>query len=296
MTAPVFFARRGSDGERDGSVRSGAPVDRAGSARDATCDAARGGADLDPADPRVGQRAQWSGLEAHHACNVQRLGPGSDIELIDGAGTRIGATIAGEPHGKRDKTQVAIDITSITHDERPTPRLVLVQALAKSGRDEQSIEMATEIGVDTVIPWKADRCVVKWQGPREEKGLAKWENVLTSAVKQSRRSYEVALKRPVTTAQLAAQVADATADGDKVLLLYENATDKFAHAVADLADFTGQKIWLIVGPEGGISEAEVAQLVDAGAVSLKLGQTIMRVSSAGCAALAVVAVSCGQWG
>lgn len=247
--------------------------------------------------PAEGDTLTWTGPEAHHACHVQRLQPGHQIELVDGAGNRITATIASPATGKRDTTAVDITIDHINHEPAPTPQLVLVQALAKDKRDEQSIEMATELGVDTVIPWMAHRCVVRWDGPRLRKGVTKWTNVTTAAMKQSRRSYAVTVTDPLTTPDLATCIHQAVTNDEAVYLLYENATDRFAHHMRALsdADRPPTKIWLIVGPEGGIDPNEAAQLVDAGATAVKLGDTIMRVSSAAPAAMAVAIVASGRW-
>lgn len=250
-------------------------------------------ATLEPAQPILGQTVVWSGSEAHHACVVQRIGIGQQLELIDGRGARYVATVSSAVEGKRDNARVCLHIDSVSVEQPHATQLVLVQALAKGQRDEQSIEMATEIGISAVVPWMAGRCIVKWDGKKKDKGLAKWRNICQAATKQARRSFGVEVEDPVDTPDLAAMVAEAVDAGDDVILLYEEATDKFADYIRQRR--TPSRIWIIVGPEGGIAPEEASMLREAGARPLKLGSTIMRVSSAGCAALANVAVAAGHW-
>jgi 16S rRNA (uracil1498-N3)-methyltransferase len=163
----------------------------------------------------------------------------------------------------------------------PAVRLVLVQALAKGGRDEQAIEAATELGVDAVVPWQAARSVSVWTGERAERGRQKWQSQVREAAKQARRSRLPQVADPVGTAALAGAVAAAALavvlDGDADLPL----TGLELPAAGDLL--------LVVGPEGGVAPQELAALTAAGAVAARLGPHVLRSSSAGPAALAVLA-------
>ena len=109
-------------------------------------------------------------------------------------------------------------------DPEPSPRFVLVQALAKNDRDDQAVEAATECGVDEVVPWQASRSVVQWRGERGEKARRKWDAVLVAATKQSRRTRRPVLAPTATTADLAARVRDAAA----AYVLHEDATAPLA--------------------------------------------------------------------
>jgi 16S rRNA (uracil1498-N3)-methyltransferase len=155
-----------------------------------------------------------------------------------------------------------------------------VQALAKNDRDDQAIEAATECGVDEVVPWQAGRSVVQWRGERGEKARRKWDAVLVAATKQSRRSRRPVLAPAATTADLVARVRAAAA----AYVLHEDATVPLATVVLpDAGD-----VVVVVGPEGGVAPEEVALLEAAGAVTVRLGSTVLRSSSAGPAALAVL--------
>jgi 16S rRNA (uracil1498-N3)-methyltransferase len=167
-------------------------------------------------------------------------------------------------------------------DEVPgrVPRLVLVQALAKGGRDELAVETATELGVDAVVPWQAGRSVVVWAGERGERSRRKWAGVARAAAKQSRRP------------TVAALVAQAVAAGGAALVLHEDARP----GLVDVLLPSAGEVLVLVGPEGGIGDDELRGLTGAGAVAVRLGPEVLRTSSAGAAALAVLSVRLGRWG
>ncbi len=231
-----------------------------------------GGA-LDAAVP--GDCVVLGGAEGRHASQVRRLGPGEPVLVADGAGRSARAVVTGAGDG-----ELTLRLETLRHDPVPEPRLVLVQALAKGGRDEDAVEAATEIGADVVVPWQAARSIVQWRGPRAERGLRKWRNVVDAATKQSRRTRRPEVTEPVTTRGLVPLVAAASA----AYVLHEDATRPLA--AVDLP--AGGDVLVVVGPEGGIAPDEVEALSAAGALPVRLGSTVLRSSTAGPAALAVL--------
>jgi 16S rRNA (uracil1498-N3)-methyltransferase len=223
----------------------------------------------------AGSRLALTGDEGRHAATVVRLRAGERCYVADGRGRRALLEVT-----HVDRSEVAGTVVEVVDEPAPDPRLVLVQALAKGDRDEQAIEAATELGVDEVVPWQAERSVVVWRGDRAAKSQAKWAAVVARATKQSRRA-----RIPVTAGHvgLSALVARARASA-LVLVLHEDATEPLA--CVDLPD--GGDVLVVVGPEGGITGRELDALVDAGARPVRLGPTILRSSSAGPAALAVL--------
>ena len=162
----------------------------------------------------------------------------------------------------------------------PSPRFVLVQALAKGDRDEQAVEAATELGVDEVVPWQSSRCIVQWRGDKDEKGRLRWEALVTAAAKQSRRSRVPVVAPLVRGAALSHRVASSAL----ALVLHEEAVIPLAGVpLPDAGD-----VVLVVGPEGGLTPEELTALRDVGAVVVRLGPEVLRSSSAGPAALAVL--------
>lgn len=231
------------------------------------------------------------GDEGRHAATVRRTRAGERVDVADGCGLVAHCTVEAVGPGRLDLRVDAVDDVPVR-----TPRLVLVQALAKGGRDEQAIETATELGVDAVVPWQAARSVVVWQGDRGEKARRKWENVVRAAAKQSRRTRVPEVHAVVTTPGLAARVREVVAAGGAVLVLHEDADAPLAQVPVESLDGVDGEVLVLVGPEGGIAPEELAALGGAGAHAVRLGPEVLRSSSAGPAALAVLSARLGRWG
>jgi 16S rRNA (uracil1498-N3)-methyltransferase len=170
--------------------------------------------------------------------------------------------------------------------------VTVVQALPKSERSELAIELATEAGADGFVAWQAARCVARWDGAaRIEKGLRKWRAVARSAARQSRRAHVPDVLEVVSTAQLTRRVADLTATGGVALVLHEAASAP----LLDVPLAAASSLMLVVGPEGGIDDAELAGLRDAGAVVVRLGPTVLRTSSAAAVALGALGALTSRW-
>lgn len=235
---------------------------------------------LDAVEP--GGFVVLDGDEGHHAARVKRAAVGEALRVADTAGVCAHCCVEYVDGGT-----VGLRVESVQRPAEESargPRFVLVQALAKGGRDEQAIETATELGVDAVIAWQADRSIVRWSG-KEAKALAKWAAVLRAASKQSRRVSVPSLEGPLTTAQLAQRLGEPTA-----YVLHEEAETRLV--AQELPP--GGDVVLVVGPEGGIAPVELDRLVAAGATPVRLGAEVLRSSSAGPAALAVL-VARSRW-
>lgn len=256
--------------------------------------------DIEPAFAQleVGQASVWRGREAQHAAAVRRLHPGETVSISDGAGLTVtGTTI------EATRDTVRMTVTRITHDARPRPTLTLVQALAKGDRDERAIESATELGVDRVIPWQASRSIAQWRGPKQAKGEAKWKNIVTAATKQSLRSW-VPEVLPLATMSALRDVLR----NSLILVLDPRSDEKVTDAAvvsamqalagspeASQNSGTSADIALIVGPEGGISADELATFAEWGARRVLLGTNVLRTSTAGPTAIAVIQTLLARW-
>ena len=195
----------------------------------------------------VGDVVRLDGPEGRHAATVRRTRVGEHLLLTDGAGLRVEGEVVAVGSGTLD-----LRVVSVATDPAPSPRFVLVQALAKNDRDDQAVEAATECGVDEVVPWQASRSVVQWRGERGEKARLKWDAVLVAATKQSRRTRRPVLAPTAGTADLVARVRDAAA----AYVLHEDATLPLAGVTLPAAG----DVVLVVGPEGGVSPEELASL------------------------------------
>jgi 16S rRNA (uracil1498-N3)-methyltransferase len=169
----------------------------------------------------------------------------------------------------------------------PTPRIVVVQALAKGDRGELAVEMLTEIGVDEIVPWSAARCVVRWEGARGDRALERWRSTAREAAKQARRSWWPVITDPETTPDVAGRLAAASCP----VVLHEDATAPLS-GLATVPGDTGDEVVLVVGPEGGITAQELAALA---APAYRLGDTVLRTSTAGTAAASVLLTASGRW-
>jgi 16S rRNA (uracil1498-N3)-methyltransferase len=227
------------------------------------------------------------GPEGRHAATVRRLRVGEPLVLTDGRGGLASCRVAalGGPAGR---DALRLDVLRCWHEPAPAPRVVLAQALLKGDRGELAVELATEAGVDAVLPWRAARCVARWEaGARGERALRKWQATAREAAKQSRRAWLPEVGEPVDTGALAARVAGA----DGALVLHESARAGLASVELPAEG----ELLIVVGPEGGIDDAELDALAAAGAVAVRLGPTVLRASTAAAVTLGALGVLTGRW-
>lgn len=223
------------------------------------------------------------GPEGRHAATVRRLRAGEELALTDGRGgfARCAVTAA-------ERDRLTLRVLDTARSDPPQPRIVLAQALVKGDRGELAVEQATEAGVDAVLPWRAARCVARWDdGPRGAKALQRWRSSVTAAAKQARRSWIPDVGEPVGTPALAESVRDAAA----AFVLHESA----AATLADVPVPASGDVVLVVGPEGGITEEELASLRAAGARAVRLGPEVLRASTAGAVALGALGAVTRRW-
>ena len=215
------------------------------------------------------------GAEGRHAAVVRRIGAGERIIVSDGRGQGVRCRVVSADKSGLELTVDGGDLP--LREERTGPRIVAVQALAKGDRSELAIEMLTEIGVEEIIPWQSARSIVRWQGERGAKSLAKWRATVREATKQSRRLRIPRVSELVTTKQLAGRLAAA----DLALVLHEDASER----LASVALPTAGEVLLVVGPEGGISPEELQAFQAAGALPVLISHGVLRTSTAGVVAV-----------
>lgn len=222
------------------------------------------------------------GPEGRHAATVRRLAAGERADVTDGAGTIAECVVTGVGPGV-----VEFEVRARRAVPAGEPRVAVVQAIPKGDRGELAVEIMTEVGVDAVVAWEAERCVARWRGVRAGKALARWRATAREAAKQSRRAWIPEVTGPEATPAIARRVSVA---GLGILL------DPGAPDALGSIRLPGQaEIVVIVGPEGGVSPAEVSLLTGAGAVLARLGPTVLRSSSAGAVAAALTLARSGRW-
>ncbi|HWM33448.1 MAG TPA: 16S rRNA (uracil(1498)-N(3))-methyltransferase [Pseudolysinimonas sp.] len=229
---------------------------------------------LREADAAAG-RVRIAGDEARHAITVARVRTGEQLAVGDGAGLIVEGRVTSTADGVLE-----LEVDVVRREERPTPQLWLAQALAKGDRDELAIQAATELGVSGVIPWQAERSVSRWDGQKAAKGRERWRSIVREASKQSIRAFVPEVAEPMAAAQLAALPG-------LVLVLQPTALTRLSDVVLD----DHERITLVVGPEGGVSPRELDLL----GTQVRLGAEVLRTSTAGPAALAVLNARLGRW-
>jgi len=232
-------------------------------------------------DDASGDAIELTGSEAHHASAVRRVRVGEEVTVTDGRGAWLTGSVA-----SADPKRVSISVESRAFVEAPARRILLAQALAKGDRDELAVQAATELDIDGIIPWQAARSVSRWSGPKAAKGQARWQTIVREAAKQAHRAWIPIVSPVASTSDLVALAPDAR------IVVLDPWTD---NRVADL-DWSGeQDVILVVGPEGGIAPEELAAFGEAGAARARLGQSVLRTSTAGPAALALLNQAIGRW-
>jgi 16S rRNA (uracil1498-N3)-methyltransferase len=218
------------------------------------------------------------GAEGRHAVEVLRLVPGERVRVGDGRGAVAeGDVLAADTEGLRVAVRARFEVPA------PDPEFVLVQALPKGDRGPLAVDLATELGVDRIVPWTAARCVTRWRDDRVEKGLAKWRSAARAASKQSRRPRVPEVTGPMTTREVCGLLGDA----DLAVVLHEQAR----RPLAELQVPRSGSVAVVVGPEGGLTDGEVVAFRAAGAHAVRLGAEVLRTSTAGAAALAALSMS-----
>lgn len=228
-----------------------------------------------------GPTLRLDGDEGRHASRVRRLGVGEPVVVADGLGAVADCVVAGV-----DRDGLDLDVRDWRHLPAPDPYLVVVQALPKGDRAELAVELMTELGVDEVVPWAASRSVVQWPPDRVAKPLERWRRTAREAAKQSRRPRLPVITDLASTEDVTARIGSASA-----LVLHERAELPLARAALPV---TGELL-IVVGPEGGISDEELAAFAGAGAQPVRLGDPVLRTSTAGTAALAALSLRLGRW-
>jgi 16S rRNA (uracil1498-N3)-methyltransferase len=223
-----------------------------------------------------------SGAEGRHAALARRMRPGERADVADGAGLVAECVVAG--HSSQG---LELAVRARRAVPRPDPSITVVQAIPKGDRGELAVEEMTEVGVDRIMPWAAARSVAIWRAERGGRSLARWRVTAREAAKQSRRAWIPEVTEPVSAADVAAVITAAAG----AIVLEPGAPQSLGHfSLPESGDLV-----VIVGPEGGITDEESAAFRAAGATPASLGPTVLRTSTAGPVAVAVLLSRSPRW-
>jgi 16S rRNA (uracil1498-N3)-methyltransferase len=224
-------------------------------------------------------RLTLDGAEGRHAATVRRLRTGERVDVTDGEGNLAECLVASAGHDR-----LVLDVVAREFAAAPQPRIVVIQALVKGERSELAVELLTEVGVDEIVPWAAQRCVASWV---PEKSARRWDQAAASAAKQARRT-----RWPVLAELHSCDAVERRIGASALALVLHEGADQ---PLAGLSLPPEGDVLIVVGPEGGITDQELAGFEAAGARSVRLGPSVLRASTAGCAAAAVVLAATGRW-
>jgi 16S rRNA (uracil1498-N3)-methyltransferase len=223
-----------------------------------------------------------SGAEGRHASAVRRLRPGERADVGDGAGLIAECVVTAA-----SDRELELAVQARHEVPRPDPQITVVQAIPKGDRGELAVEEMTEVGVDRIIPWAAARSVPVWRAERGDRSLGRWRVTAREAAKQSRRAWIPEVTEPASAAGLIPVLEKAAC----AIVLEPGAAESLGRLVPPE---TGDLV-VIVGPEGGITGEEHAAFRAAGATPWGLGPTVLRTSTAGTVAAAVLLSRSGRW-
>ena len=227
----------------------------------------------------TGQKQVLENEEAHHAIKVLRLNIGEVIKISDGVGNWVSGPIV-----EIAKKELFISISERGEIQAAKPELVLVQAITKSDRNKEMLELAVEAGVDRIIPWQSERSISKWQSDSEQK----WQVGIKQSCKQARQVKLPQLMQVMSTNEVIKSIGE----GGFGIVFHEGASTKFSEPIIPNSQ---SSVYLVIGPEGGISEQELLSFQNNGSKVVRLGDTVLRSAHAGFAALSAVQTKLGRW-
>lgn len=229
----------------------------------------------------VGDTIVLLGAESRHAVKVRRVMPGEHVDVVDGVGTRYACEVVDATAPE----SLVLRVCSIRKEPLPIPHITVVQALLKGDRSERAVELMTEVGVDRIVPWVSERTIVRWNDDKSRKNVERWRSVARESAKQARRSRIPIVDDVMTTID----VCDVVRSVPMAFVADENS----AHDLPTNVD--SERVLVVVGPEGGIAESELAEFVACGARSVRLGPTVLRGSTAGAIAATLIASRSPRW-
>lgn len=230
---------------------------------------------VDDLPTTIGGLYEFANDDANHAIRVLRMQTGAEFMLSDGQGSwsQVVAT-------EVKKKSMQVQVMDSGFQQPLATTITVVQALPKGDRAKEAVELLTEAGVDRIVPWASARSIGK--------GSEKFAITAREASKQSRRFRIPEVTETATTAQ----ICDAIKVSDLAIAFHESATSKLSDQVSS---HNVEHLLIIIGPEGGLTDEEIAAFTDAGAKVALMGRPILRSAHAGIAAVSAVSALLKVW-
>ena len=224
-------------------------------------------------DPAISQDSQHiAKAELAHFKSL-RIAVGEEIVVTSGAGYGFRARVLDPETGQLEIIE--------RQDSSAERKFHLVQAIAKGGRDESALQACTELGIASVTALQAERSIARWDN-KVPKNLERWTQIAVSATKQSQQHFLPAVEHCESVSALKPKGLGLVLDPRAPMAIAE---------VQSVAEYT-----VVVGPEGGFSDSEIAKLEANGFLRVRLGNSILRTSTAGVVAIACLQLISGQFG
>lgn len=220
------------------------------------------------------------GGDVNHIRNVLRMQKGDTLTVCDGMGSDYECSISA-----LEREEIFLDIVKKTPSASELPqKLYLFQGLPKSDKMELIIQKAVELGVYEIIPVATMRAIVKIDAKKEDKKIARWQQIAESAAKQSGRAVIPRIKNPMSMKE----ALNYASELDGGLIPYENA-EGMVHARETVASMKDKSsVGIFIGPEGGFDRSEIELAQDNGIIPISLGKRILRTETAGLSILSVL--------
>jgi 16S rRNA (uracil1498-N3)-methyltransferase len=241
-------------------------------------------------DDRQGDFLLLTGPEARHALTVLRLGPGDRLAVLDGSGLEYEAVIAetGGAGGQGETLRARI-VRAGPRASEPSLDLHLLQGLPKGDKLDLIVQKATELGVRRIVPVVTERSLARPEAGSGGTKAARWRRIAQEAAKQAGRAVVPEIEEPRSVAEALA----ALPDGCALIVPWEEERRRTLAQAAARLERNGAAA-VLIGPEGGLSAAEIAQVAAAGGQTVTLGPRLLRTETAGLAVLACLLFATGN--
>ena len=220
---------------------------------------------------QVGASYSFNSEDANHAIKVLRIEAGEIFRVSDGNGGWANVQV-----NEVTKRSLETTVLEVGRQEPLEIQFTVVQALPKSDRAKEAVELLTEAGADVIVPWLANRSISRTEV------ISKFATTAREASKQSRRLFIPQLHETVKEKG----VIDLIKSADLALVFHESAQVKLSEIVTPQTK--PKNVVVVIGPEGGLTDEELAAFAAAGAHVAGLGRPILRSAHAGLAALSAV--------
>lgn len=236
----------------------------------------------------LGEEIRICGADAHHLMHVLRAKPGDEMVVVDDVNQVARMEMI---HFAEDAVTMRMKERLSLEAESPL-EITLVQCLLKADKMDFVVQKAAELGVGRVLPLLSRNCVVRYDRKKREERQERWQRIAHEAAKQCGRTALMEVGPIQEISAFFPRIMDR--EEGKILFCYENETNNSIKE--HLRGLMGNRVMLIIGPEGGFTQEEAERIETCGGISVTLGPRILRAETAAVAALAVVQYEKGDLG